>query len=140
MRLVMDTNVIVAGACSHTGASRFWINSILSGNNTLLLTVPLVVEYEAVLKRPEIIAKSKLDASAVDILIDELCLVAETVDMNFLWRPTLGDPNDEMVLETAFLGRADVLLTFNLKDFAPAATLGVTVSRPGPAWTQFMKG
>lgn len=140
MRVVLDTNVIVAAACSQTGASRLWIESVLLGQSTLLLTVPLVLEYEAVLKRPEIIAMSKLNPSAVDELIDELCLRAEAVEMNYLWRPTLGDADDEMVLETAFLGRADVLLTFNLKDFAPAAALGVFVSRPGPAWAQFMKG
>jgi predicted nucleic acid-binding protein len=29
----------------------------------------------------------------------------------------LGDPNDEMVLETAINGRADAIITFNERDF-----------------------
>jgi predicted nucleic acid-binding protein len=51
-----------------------------------------------------------------------------------LWRPTLRDPSDEMVLETAVNGRADWLLTFNDKDFVGAERFGVKVGRPGPVW------
>lgn len=47
----------------------------------------------------------------------------EPVHLNYLWRPQLQDPNDEMVLETALNGGADALVTFNTKDFAAAADL-----------------
>ena len=44
----------------------------------------------------------------------------------------LSDPNDEMVLETAVNGRADALVTHNMRDFAKgAAKLGLRVLRPG---------
>ena len=39
----------------------------------------------------------------------------------YLWRPLLTDTDDDMVLETAINGRADVLVTLNLRDFAAAA-------------------
>jgi predicted nucleic acid-binding protein len=45
----------------------------------------------------------------------------EPVHLNYLWRPQLRDPNDEMVLETALNAAADALVTFNIKDFADAA-------------------
>lgn len=37
--------------------------------------------------------------------------------MHFLWRPILSDPKDEMVLEAAVNGRADALITHNMRDF-----------------------
>jgi len=54
-------------------------------------------------------------------LIDSLVKVAEPVRIRFLWRPLLSDPRDDMVLETAVNGRADLLVTFNQKDFVAAS-------------------
>ena len=52
--------------------------------------------------------------------------------MYFQWRPQLADANDEMVLEAAVNGRADGIVTHNVKDFAIAAPrFGVRVLRPG---------
>ncbi len=51
--------------------------------------------------------------------------------MRFLWRPQLRDPNDEMVLETAVNGRADAIVTFNVRDFATApGQFGIEVLKP----------
>ena len=48
MRLVLDTNVIVAGLRSPTGASAALIDRALSGAFVLVLSVALALEYEAV--------------------------------------------------------------------------------------------
>ena len=53
--------------------------------------------------------------------MDAVVALAQPVETHFLWRPQLRDPNDEMVLEAAVNGRADVLVTFNLRDFGTAA-------------------
>jgi predicted nucleic acid-binding protein len=43
----------------------------------------------------------------------------------------LLDPNDEMVIEAAINGRADVLVTYNVGDFAGAAErFRISVLRP----------
>ena len=47
MRLVLDTDVIVAAIRSPAGASAAIIRSIRQGQATLLLSVPLALEYEA---------------------------------------------------------------------------------------------
>jgi predicted nucleic acid-binding protein len=52
----------------------------------------------------------------------------------YLWRPTLPDVNDDMVLETAVNGRADGIVTFNLGDFLLAAKqFGIAVMRSAEA-------
>jgi predicted nucleic acid-binding protein len=66
-------------------------------------------------------------------LVDALIAVAEPVEIDFLWRPDLRDPDDAKVLEVAVNGRADWLLTFNVADLAVAARFGVNVGRPGAA-------
>ncbi len=39
--------------------------------------------------------------------------------LDYLWRPALPDADDDMVLEAAVNGRADSIVTFNLRDFRP---------------------
>jgi len=134
MRLALDTDVLVAAVRSRRGASRAWVRAILKGEATLLLSVPLVFQYEAVLTRPEHLAASGASTRQIAMLLDALCAICEPVEVLFLWRPVLRDADDEMVLDTAVNGRADRLLTFNERDFAGAQRFGITVERPGPAW------
>ena len=140
MRVALDTDVLVAAVRSRLGASRAWVRAVLSGEATLLLSVPLVLQYEAVLTRPEQLAPSGASAEQIGALLDALCAVCMPVEVSFLWRPVLRDADDEMVLEAAVNGGADRLLTFNERDFAGAERLGVTVERPGPAWRSRRRG
>ena len=130
----MDTDVVVAGLGSRKGASRAWLRAVLLREVELVLSVPLILQYEAVLMRPGTLAAIKGSTERVGRLLDELCAVARPCEISFLWRPMLRDPDDEMVLEAAVLGDADRLLTFNLRDFAGAERLGVSAQRPGLAW------
>jgi hypothetical protein len=58
-----------------------------------------------------------LSEREIRIFLDAVVAMAEPVKTHFLWRPQLRDPGDEMVLETAVNGRADTLVTFNVRDF-----------------------
>src|SRR4051794_39133230 len=137
MRIVLDTDVVVAGLRSRLGASRAWLRAVRRGEAELLLSVPLMVQYEAVLLRPETLAATHLDAAEMGQVLDLLAAVGRPVEVSYLWRPTLHDPDDEMVLEAAVNGRADLLLTFNLRHFAGSERLGVRSERPGPAWRRW---
>jgi len=134
MRVVLDTDVVVAGLRSRRGASRAWLRAALRKEIDVVLSVPLVLQYEEVLLRPEILAAIDGTPKRVGQFLDSLCAIGRPVEISFLWRPTLRDPGDEMVLEAAIHGRVDHLLTFNLRDFVPGRRLGVVIERPGPAW------
>jgi predicted nucleic acid-binding protein len=99
-----------------------------------VLAVPLLLQYQAVLQRPTTLAAVRLEAAQIGRFLDGLCSAGRLVEVSFLWRPMLRDPDDEMVLEAALNGQADRLLTFNLRDFVGSERVGVTVERPGPAW------
>ena len=131
MRVVLDTNVVVAGLRSPTGASAALVDRALKGAFTLLLSVPLVLEYEAVCRDPAQRIVSGLGEIEVETIVTALCAVAEPVATRFLWRPQLHDPADEMVLEAAINGMADTLVTFNRKDFGEApARFGIALLSP----------
>src|SRR5271170_2391566 len=112
---------MVAAMRSDRGASRQLLLAALDRQFELLLSVPLMLEYEAVLTRAQHLAASRLGSSTeVGRVLDDLAAVARPVRLAFRWRPRLPDPDDDMVLETAINGRASAIVTFNQRDFAGA--------------------
>src|SRR5690242_14329726 len=89
---------------------------------TLLVSVPLAVEYEAVCSEAEHRLAAGLSEREVGIFIDAVIAMAEPVETHFLWRPQLRDRGDEMVVEAAGNGRANLLVTFKSRDYGPVAS------------------
>lgn len=136
MRLVLDTATMVAAIRSNAGASRWLLRAALERQRDLMLlvSVPLLIEYEAVMTRPEHLEAAGLSAMDVGVLLDAVAAVAEPVKLAFLWRPTLADADDDMVLETAVNGQADEIVTFNRRDFDTVAEqFGIPLLSPGDA-------
>ncbi len=131
MRVVLDTNVIVAAMRSPRGASAALLRAILSERAALPLSTAMALEYEAVCMRPEHRIAAGLTEAEVLAFLDSIVALAEPVKMRFLWRPQLRDANDEMVSETAVNGKADSIVTFNCRDFGRVpARFGIGVLMP----------
>lgn len=117
VQVVLDTDVMVAAFRSPHGASRWLLTKVLQQKVTAIVSVPLLLEYEAVLNRSEHAAVTGLTVGEVGSVLDTLASIAKHVRLSFRWRPLLTDANDEMVLETAINGNAEFLVTFNIRDF-----------------------
>ena len=131
LKLVLDTDVLFAAFRSSTGASRRLLIDILDGRAALLLSTTLLVEYEAVLTRKQNLEQFGLSAGDVISVLDELAGICLPVVFDYRWRPRTADPDDDLVLETAINGMADVIASFNLKDFGTSADpFGIAVERP----------
>jgi len=121
MLAVLDTNVIVAALRSRDGASFQILKAIIDGKADFALSIPLFLEYEAVLKRPATLSASALSIKDMDTILNMLCAQGKPKKLHYLWRPQLTDEQDEMVLELAINAAADAIVTFNCNDFLPAA-------------------
>ncbi len=130
-RVVLDTNILIAASRSSNGASFALLQALRNRRFIALASVPLLLEYEAVLKRPEHLAVGGRTIAMTDAFLDAMTLFIEPVHLHYLWRPQLRDPADEMVLETALNGRADALVTLNINDFAAASHFRLPVLIPG---------
>jgi predicted nucleic acid-binding protein len=125
---------MVAAIRSDRGASRELLVGVLERRFILLMSVPLMIEYESVMTRPEHLEASRLSQEDVQVLLDAVAASAEAVTLDYLWRPSLADADDDMVLETAVNGSAEVVVTFNRRDFGTVAeTFGITVMSPSEA-------
>ena len=134
---VLHTDVLVASLRSPLGASRQLLLGALNRHFDLLLSVPLMLEYEAVLTRAEQLSACGLTSKEVERILDDLASVARPVRLAFRWRPQLSDPNDDMVLETAVNGNADAIITFNQRDFEGISpSFRCAVLLPGTALQQ----
>lgn len=128
VRIVLDTNVLVAGLRSRRGASFQILSLIGQGRFESVVSVPLVLEYEAVLKAQA--GTLGLTHSEIDTFVGYVCGVSTQREVFFLWRPSLRDPGDEFVLEAAVAGRCDAVVTHNVRDFGRADKFGIQVLTP----------
>ena len=128
---MLDTSVIVAALHSRSGASNAVLEQVARGQLRPLVSTALFLEYEEVVKRPETRLATRMSEDDIGGFLAALASAAEPVEVSFRWRPQLSDPKDELVLEVAVNGRADALVTHNVRDFEPAIRLfGLRVLLP----------
>ena len=77
---------------------------------------PLFLEYEELLARPELMARSPLNENQRRALLDAFLSVCDWVDVYFGWRPNLPDESDNHLVELAVAGGASFIVTNNIAD------------------------
>lgn len=126
--VVLDTKVLVAGLRSRRGTSARLLELVGRGQVGINVSVPVVLEYEAILKRPGMVPT--FSVAAIDELVGGLCTLATHRTLFFLWRPQLSDPADEAILELAVAAGSVPIVTWNLRHFRGAERFGVSVRTP----------
>lgn len=125
MRIVLDTNVLVAGLLNPSGNPGRTLDLFLAGELTLLVDDRILAEYRAVLRRP----KFGFDAGDVSDLLDHIEAESARVAA-----PPLGlelpDERDLPFLEVVVAGHAEALVTGNIRDFKSHETVPIAVESP----------
>ena len=117
MRVAFDADVIIAAMRSRTGASNAILHALRLGQLEAVASVPMLLEYKAILLRPEHRQAAGVTVDDVSVFLDGLVALLIPMLPYFLRRPRLRDHDDEMVLDAAVNGRAHAIVTFNVQDF-----------------------
>lgn len=125
MKIALDTNVIVSGLLAPFGPSGEIMRIVASGDLQLCYDVRITSEYKDVLLRP----KFSFNSTDVGNLLAQI----ETRGFMVTAAPLtkrLPDQDDEPFLEIAIGGKAQYLVTGNLKDYPFKKRQGVLVVSP----------
>lgn len=115
--MVMDTNVLVAGACRHEHSRAYeLLLGVLEERFPIILTEPIFLEYLDVLARPVVRALTGLTRHQSEDLVADLSALSRQVQLRFSWRPNLRDERDNKFVEAA-IHTAAVIVTYNVRDF-----------------------
>lgn len=115
--IVLDTNVLVSGACRHESSLAYRILlAVLTGQIPLIVTEPILAEYADVLGRKTVRKLTGLTVTQNADLILELVSLSHQTQLHFSWRPNLLDEADNKFIKAA-IAAAAIILTYNVRDF-----------------------
>ena len=115
LEIVIDTNILFTGLKSRRGASFKLLSIIGQKKFNINISVPLLLEYEAVAKK--LIGEIILTEEDIDDILNYICKVSKWREIFYLWRPFLKDRKDDMILELAVTSQSNMIITYNKKDF-----------------------
>lgn len=135
MKIVLDTNVLVAGLLSPFGPPGEIVRMLSSGELTLCFDARVLCEYSEVLGR----AKFGFDQEKIAALLDGIEYRGQAVASSPLG-DSLPDPDDEPFLEIACSGPAECLITGNGSHFPPPLCRGASVLSPSEFLAAYRRG
>lgn len=121
MRVVIDTNVLVAGLLSAGGPPGWIVEAVLAGDLEPAFDGAIRQEYEEVLRRPEF----RFPPACINDILAALDQFGFLVSAAAPW----PDRDDEPFLAVA-KASAGLLVTGNLRHFPPRVRGNVTVLSP----------
>lgn len=135
MIVVIDTNVLVSGLLAPFGRPAEIVRLVFSGDLQPCYDSRVWSEYQDVFQRPELnIQPDEAGALLDKIQADGLSIVAVPLPSR------LPDPDDEMFLEVAWAGKAECLITGNLRHFPESLRQGVRVVAPAEFIALYRRG
>jgi uncharacterized protein len=124
IRVVLDTNIVVAALLQPLGPPAHLFALVVEGVLQACLSREIYAEYEEVIGRPKFRRDTSTKASTLLVFREKGFWVKPTEPVR-----ACSDPDDDIFLECAQAARAQYLVTGNLKHF-PKSWFDVQVVTP----------
>ena len=111
MRVVIDTNVFVSGLMLPASVPRRILAAAIVGGFELVLCEAIVEEISAALRYPKVRERIALSDDELDRYVQALRFMADMVDRARVVVQVPGDRNDNVILATLVVSKADRLIT-----------------------------
>lgn len=105
-RVVLDTNVLVSAVISD-GKPRELLNKGIDRQFSIVTSDSILSELATVLQRP----KFKTSKDEIDRIMLAIAETGEVITMRSSFKTVKDDPTDDMILNTAYDGRADMIVS-----------------------------
>jgi len=110
MRAVIDTNIIVRALLNPRGTVWPVLERLRAGRFTLIYSAPILQELLVVLRRPRMRGRYRIDEDTIEgvrrLIVERGVEVTRTRAIQ-----VCRDPRDDMFLEAAIAGDADVIVS-----------------------------
>lgn len=134
MRVVIDTNVVVSGLLKPYSAAGTIMRMAAAGVFNICYDSRIISEYRDVLLRDKFsFKKVHVEALLAQILYCGDAVSAEPVSIR------LKDPDDGPFLEVAAAGKADCIVTGNIKHFPHLSFKGIKILSPEAFLNYYMR-
>ena len=132
IKVIVDTNVLVAGLIGGKGPNREVLRHCFKGNLQPYIGNALYTEYQDLLSRDNIQTLCKQTSVTLSEFLDDFSSICNPVNVWFLWRPNLKDEADNHIIELAIASNVEYIVTNNITDFSQAELqhVGYTVITP----------
>jgi len=124
LRVVVDTNVIVSALLKAESVSERALDAILS-DTTVLFDERVLAEYTSVLERPKF---KDIARARIATLLGRIRECGTAIAHDGTWVGESRDVDDRIFIALALAGRADAVVTGNIRDFP--IDLGFAVLAP----------
>ena len=111
MRVVIDTNVFVSGLMLPASVPGRILAAAIVGGFELVLCEAIVEEISAALRYPKVRERIALSDDELDRYVQALRFMADMVDPSRVVVQVPGDRNDDVILATLVVAKADWLIT-----------------------------
>jgi len=112
MKIVLDTNVLVSAFISKHGKPAALLDLILTFSEVqLIVSKPILEELESVLRRKEVRERFDYSVSDIKSFVRAVQKVSFKVKIKSSFKVVAEDPKDNLVLNTAYDGKADYVVS-----------------------------
>lgn len=136
IKVVLDTNVVISGTF-WTGKSFKILEMATGGDITMVISKPIIEEYDREIHSDEIVEKTDLNDKARRRAVHRIIQSSVVVEPSRHFEIVEDDPDDDKFIDCAVEGKADYIVSQDKHLFVLEEIKGIQILKPGEFLDEF---